>query len=31
MKHLLLLVPAILVAAYIAKFLYHWMEANQSQ
>lgn len=30
MKHVLLVLPAILVMAYIAKFLYHWMEANQN-
>lgn len=31
MKHLLLLLPAILVVAYFAKFLYHWMDANQER
>lgn len=31
MKHLLLILPGILVAAYFAKFLYHWMEANQER
>lgn len=31
MKHLLLVLPAILVMAYIAKFLYHWMEATQEK
>lgn len=31
MKHILLILPAILVTAYIAKFLYHWMDANQER
>lgn len=31
MKHLIRLLPLILILAYVAKFAYHWIEATRKE